>query len=126
MKDDYPTLLPLSLVLILAILLTAGVGRAAATQGQEDAELERGRREFTEVGCYQCHGYDGQGGAGPRIVPVRPTLEAFSHVVRKPPNVMPAYSPNVLSDDTVERIHKYLLSIPEPPEASSLSQLSWE
>ena len=124
MQGHCRTLLSISMVLLLAVGLTAGVGRAAATQ--EADEVERGRTEYTEVGCYQCHGYEGQGGAGPRIVPVRPTLEAFSRVVRKPPNVMPAYSPNVLSDETVERLHKYLLSIPEPPEAASLPQLLWE
>ena len=44
----------------------------------------------------------------------------------RPPNVIPAYSPRVLSDEKLKRIHEYLESIPEPPEVSTLPVFSEE
>jgi len=42
------------------------VGNAAAAE----PSAANGRVLFVKVGCYQCHGYQGQGGAaGPRIAP---------------------------------------------------------
>jgi mono/diheme cytochrome c family protein len=105
-----------------AIALLNATGSQAANE-----ELERGRKAYIETGCYQCHGYQGHGGsAGPRLAPAPMRLVAFSRLVRKPANVMPAYSQTVLSDEQMAIIHKYLESIPPPPEASSLPQLSWE
>ena len=47
-------------------------------------------------------------------------------IVRRPPNVMPAYSPGVVSEEQLERIHAYLKSIPQPPDVSTLPILSEE
>ena len=65
-------------------------------------------------------------GAAPRIAPDPLSLEAFTRLVRRPPNVMPAYSPNVLSDEQLKRIHEYLESIPQPPDVSTLPVFSEE
>ncbi len=107
-----------------ALTLVAGISIGAATQ--EDEAIDRGKKDFVEVGCYQCHGYQGQGGPGGRIAPKPISLEAFTRLVRRPVNVMPAYSPKVLSDEQLKRIHKYLESIPADPEVSTLPALSEE
>ncbi len=56
------------------------------------------RELFVRYGCYQCHGYEGQGGEALRIAPSPYSFEAFAAKVRKPANEMPAYAPEVLSD----------------------------
>ena len=112
--------------IVFAVLtLVAGIGIGASAT-QENEEADRGKKDFVEVGCYQCHGYQGQGGPGGRIAPKPASLEVFTRLVRRPVNVMPAYSPKVLSDEKLERIHKYLESIPEDPEVSTLPVLSGE
>ena len=75
-------------------------------------EGDLGQRLFESKGCYQCHGYVGQGGlAGPRLAPEPIPIEAFKAIVRKPPNVMPAYSPNVLSDEELQAIYRFVASL---------------
>ena len=76
------------------------------------ADESAGQMLFQTKGCYQCHGYIGQGGAaGPRLAPQVIPWEAFRVFVRKPPNVMPAYSPRVLSDAELEAIYAYVAAL---------------
>ncbi len=76
------------------------------------AQDEVGQRLYESKGCYQCHGYAGQGGvAGPRLAPEPIPIEAFRAIVRKPPNVMPAYSPRVLSDEELKAIYRFVASL---------------
>ena len=114
------------LILVVSGVVVLLAGAAIGGSTQEGDAVERGRAEFVEVGCYQCHGYQGQGGAGPRLAPDPISLENFVRIVRRPPNVMPAYSPAVVSEDQLERMHAYLESIPQPPDVSTLPILSEE
>ena len=113
--------LSLAVGLIFAVVASAKEGRA-----REDTRP--GRAEYIEMGCYQCHGYEGQGArpTGSRLAPEPLPFEAFSTWVRHPPEVMPAYSPNVLGEDKLKRIHDYLVSIPAPPDISTLSVFAEE
>ncbi|MEE8350406.1 MAG: cytochrome c [Acidobacteriota bacterium] len=105
------------------VLVAGGVLKA----GSQKSEKERpGRTEYVESGCYECHGYEGQGGRGPRLAPDPLPQKTFTTITRKPPNVMPAYSPNVLSDEKLERIYEYVKSIPPPPDLSSIPLLAEE
>ena len=113
-----------ALVLSAAALLAAGGSMAGASAQEEEAD--RARQEYVKMSCYACHGFQGHGGGGPRIAPDPISYEAFSRVVRRPPDVMPAYSPNILSDQQLRLIYQYLESIPPPPEVSSLPLLSGE
>ncbi len=113
-------------IAVAVLTLAAGI-RIGAAVTQEDEATDRGKKDYVEMGCYQCHGYQGQGGrAGSRNAPKPLSLEAFTRLVRRPLNVMPAYSPKVLSDEKLKRIHEYLNSIPEPPEVSTLPIFSEE
>jgi len=52
----------------LPALAVAGILVAGTAQAEPSAA--NGHMLFVKVGCYQCHGYQGQGGAaGPRIAP---------------------------------------------------------
>ena len=62
---------------------------------------------YVANGCYQCHGYAAQGGAGARLSPNPPALATFIRLVRRPLNAMPPYTEKVLSDQQLADIHAY-------------------
>jgi ubiquinol-cytochrome c reductase cytochrome c subunit len=104
-----------------AILLPASSVRAqsAAPAGNAD----NGHRLFDSVGCYQCHGYVGQGGgaAGPELAKTKLPLDAFLMQVRKPSNQMPPYEAVVLSDQMATDIYAYIQSLPGPVDMQAIT-----
>ena len=109
----------------LSLVIACGVWSTTASAQPPKADRP-GRAEFIEMGCYQCHGYEGQGGrgTGPKLAPKPLDWEVFSVVVRQPPKVMPAYSPRVLSDEKLKTIYAYLKSIPPAPDVKTVPALS--
>jgi len=93
--------------------------------GSGEAQTNQpGKARYVANGCSQCHGYEGQGGvAGPRIAPSPYPYLAFAQLVRRPANVMPAYSAAVLDDDALRAIFDYVVSIPEPPALEDIPAL---
>src|ERR1700746_3059254 len=83
-----------------------------------------GRVLFVKVGCYQCHGYQGQGGAaGPRIAPDPLPLDGLAAFVRTTSGEMPPYTTTLLSDSDLADIYAYLQSIQRPPALADLPLL---
>ena len=104
------------LVGIVSVLMAAAL---ISTSAWGDAE--QGRELYVQKLCYSCHGYQGQGGAATVVLSPSPLdLEVFTAIIRRPYNVMPAYSPDVLSDREIESIFEYLESLPPPPDVESL------
>jgi mono/diheme cytochrome c family protein len=72
---------------------TSSVPAAPAGQASQAApagNAETGKKLWTSVGCWQCHGYEGQGGAaGPRLAPRPLPWAALRGYVRRPANQMP-------------------------------------
>src|SRR6516164_322503 len=91
---------------IRALALTASALVAAALVSAAPAPADR--ELFVRYGCYQCHGYEGQGGEALRIAPSPYPFEAFAAKVRKPANEMPAYAPDVLSDADLQALYRYV------------------
>jgi len=91
----------------------------------KDADHPAGYRDYVEMGCYQCHGFQGQGADNVALFPLMP-YEGFAHQTRTPRGTMPAYSPNVLTDAQLRRIHGYLQSLPPSPDVSEIPLLSPE
>jgi mono/diheme cytochrome c family protein len=87
------------------------------------ADEPDGRDLYLSFQCWQCHGYEGQGGAAARVADKRYTLEAFAAFVRRP-NLMPAYPPDLLSDGQLRRIYEYVRAIPEAPALEDIPVLS--
>lgn len=81
-----------------------------------------GKRLFTEYYCYACHGTEGQGGAGPRLI-ARASADPLIRYVRRPSGVMPAYTTRVIPEPDLLDIHAYLKSIPPSPPAKSIALL---
>ena len=103
----------------MAGALVLGSGTALA------ASAERGKTEFVKHGCWQCHGFQGQGGvAGPRLAPDPIPLEAMANFVRNSNRRMPPFRKAILSDEDLADIHAYLASIPKPPDAKSIMILN--
>ncbi len=108
-------------VLIPALAL-AGLFAAGAAQAEPSAA--NGRALFVKVGCYECHGYQGQGGAaGPRIAPDPVPFDGLAGFVRTTSGEMPPYTATILSDGDLADIYAYLQSIPRPPALADVPLL---
>ena len=105
----------------LAVVAGLVLSHAAANA----ASAENGKGLFLKVGCYQCHGTQGQGGsAGPRLAPDPMPFETLAAFVRTSSRQMPPFHVKVLSDADLADIYAYLQSIPKPPDVKSLPQLN--
>jgi len=100
---------------------------AAIAFAQSPGNRENGKRLFTKDVCYECHGYDGQGGRdGPRIAATPLNLQALSRYVRRPFGAMPAFTAKVLPDQDLTDIYAYLKSLPvakSPKDVPLLKQM---
>ena len=96
---------------------------AAPAQAAPAGNADTGKKLWVSVGCWQCHGYEGQGGAaGPRLAARNLPLAGFSAYVRRPTNQMPPYTEKVLPNADLAHIHAYLQSRPAPPQNIPLLQ----
>jgi mono/diheme cytochrome c family protein len=87
------------------------------------ASPEHGKAVFMKMGCWQCHGTVGQGGAGPRIAPDPLPYDTFDAFVRTTSRAMPPYREKILSNTDLADIHAYLQSIPAPANAETIPLL---
>jgi ubiquinol-cytochrome c reductase cytochrome c subunit len=105
---------------IFFLLLTlAGVLAA------QDGNADNGKKLFARFGCYECHGYMGQGGsAGARIARTPLTADRFMAYVRHPTGQMPPYTAKVVTDAELVDIRAYLVSIPAPQPVKNIPLLN--
>ena len=85
---------------------------------------ENGKRIYKTYGCYQCHGYAAQGGAGPRLGPDPIPFAAFVRYNRQPLGSMPPYTTKVVSDSELADIYAFLQSLLKPPDAKRIPLLN--
>lgn len=81
----------------------------------QSADAKKGREIYVKVGCWGCHGYNGQGGvAGPKIAPDPMPTEALVAYLRNASSTrMPPYDAKGLPDGDVAHIRAFLASIPK-------------
>jgi mono/diheme cytochrome c family protein len=107
----------------LAAGLVLGSGAALAA-GSPD----KGKVAFVKHGCFQCHGYVGQGSVatsnGKVLYDTALPLEAFIAFVRSTNRAMPPYSEKILSNQDLEDIHAYLESLPKPADYKTIPLLN--
>jgi len=134
-------------VTVVAGPLAAGTGRQAAPAPRMFAQAEpaprnqsapaqqqsanapagnaaNGRKLFVSFGCYQCHGYEAQGGsAGPRLAPRPIAYAQFMKYVRHPTNEMPPFTEKIVKDSELTDIHAFLRAQPAPPDVDKIPLL---
>jgi mono/diheme cytochrome c family protein len=110
---------------------TAGPGlqQAGTPAQQQNANVPagnaaNGRKLFVSFGCYQCHGYEAQGGsAGPRLAPRPIAYAQFMKYVRHPTNEMPPFTDKIVKDAELTDIHAFLRAQPAPPDVDKIPLL---
>jgi ubiquinol-cytochrome c reductase cytochrome c subunit len=103
--------------LAASLVLDCGVAFAASA--------EKGKAAYVQHGCWQCHGFQGQGGVtGPKLAPDPIPIEAFTAFVRATDRGMPPYMEAVLSNEDLADIHAYLQSLPKPADYKSIPLLN--
>jgi mono/diheme cytochrome c family protein len=107
-------------LLSLSFALAAGFAWA-----QSAGNADNGKRVFMRDGCWECHGYAGQGGRdGARIAATALNAQGLIRYVRRPTGAMPAYTDKVITDQELTDIHAYLKSLPAPKPAKDIPLLN--
>jgi mono/diheme cytochrome c family protein len=118
-----------ALLTLVAVAPARDVLAQNASGGQEAApkgDAKAGQQMFMSIGCWECHGSQGQGGAitGPRLAHTALPFAAVVQQLRVPQNAMPPYEASVVSDAQVADIFAWLESLPAPQAAANIPLLS--
>ena len=112
-------------VFTLAAAVAAILFGVSGTFAQEAprGNVANGKKLFDTIGCFECHGWVGQGGgAGPKLIDP-PAYPAFIVQVRTPRQAMPPFTEKVLTDQQVADIYAYVKTFPKPPDPNSIPLL---
>jgi ubiquinol-cytochrome c reductase cytochrome c subunit len=106
-----------------SFLLAATMAFSTASACAQSAD--KGRVAFIKNGCWQCHGFEGQGGsAGLKLAPDPKPLEYIAAFIRNTNGPMPPYPEKMLPKEDVADIHAYLKSLPKAPDYKSIPLLN--
>jgi ubiquinol-cytochrome c reductase cytochrome c subunit len=91
------------------------------------ASADNGKKAFVKNGCWQCHGFQGQGSImtsnGKVLADTELPFETFEAFVRSTNLAMPPYSEAILSSSDLADIYAFLQSIPKPKDVGSIQLL---
>ncbi len=112
--------------LILPLALAVATGGFAIALAQPAGNVAHGKQIFATYGCYQCHGYQGQGAAagGPKLAPNPLPIDAFTAQLRHPRDRMPIYTQVTVSDSDVADLYAYLQTIPKAKTVADIPLLN--
>jgi len=101
-------------------------GQAASpAQPPPAGNVQAGKDLYLRYSCYACHSYDGHGGAGARLVPMRMTVDRFTAYVRNPRGPqMPPYTTKLLTDSQLSDLWTYIRSLPVSADAKDIPLLA--
>src|SRR5581483_3554297 len=109
------------------VLAAIAAGLVATSAAFADPSAENGKTKFVEHGCWQCHGFQGQGSvttSGGRVIAnTQLPFDAFKSYVRDPSGAMPPFHAEILSDSDLADIYAYLESRPQPRPVSEIPLL---
>jgi len=96
-----------------------------ATEATPAGSAETGAMLFRQVGCYQCHANEAQGGGnGPRIGPDPIPFARFARYVRNPAGSMPPYTEKVVPPQDLADIYAFLQARAQPPPIETIPLLA--
>jgi mono/diheme cytochrome c family protein len=102
----------------LATIVTPAMSQTSA------GNAENGKRLFVRDGCYECHGYAGQGGvAGARIAAIGLNTQGLIRYVRAPGGQMPAFTEKVITDQELTDVWAYLQTMAKAKPAKDIPLL---
>jgi mono/diheme cytochrome c family protein len=106
---------------IFVVGLVLGNGAALA------ASAEKGKIAFVTHGCWQCHGFEGQGSVatsnGAVLSGTQLPFESFEAFVRGTNRAMPPYREAILPSADLADIYAYLQAVPKPKDVNSIPLL---
>ena len=121
----------LSLVTQLLLAVAWSAPLVFGQSPEKAGNAENGRKLFIKIGCYQCHGREGQGGSsapigsyGPRLALTKLPLAAVRAYVRRPAGGMPPYTVKVLSDSEIGDIYAFLKTARAPAPVENIPLLN--
>ena len=91
------------------------------------ANPQNGQHLYVSFGCYECHGYQGQGSVqtgGSRIGPPQIPYSGFVAYLRDPTGQMPPYTSKAASDTQLADIYVFLQSRTEAPPLNTIPLLN--
>jgi mono/diheme cytochrome c family protein len=103
------------------------VGSQPKVELPASANSEKGQHFYTAFGCYECHGFQGQGSTqtgGPRLGPPQIPFSGFVAYVREPTSQMPPYSSKAVSETQLADIYVFLQSRSKAVPAKSIPLLN--
>jgi len=110
-------------VALFGLLILRAQTKSPATVAPA-GNAENGKRLYVRNGCYQCHGYDGHGGAGAKLAPRPIPAAALIAYVRHPAGSMPIYTKKVMSDAELMDVWAFLKTIPDGRPAKDIPLLN--
>ena len=121
-----------ALAAVVSALAVSSAGVLRAQTSAPSGNAVHGGALFVAQGCYECHGYQGQGTGrraggqdpGPNIAPAPIAYGAFVAQLRHPRVVMPPYDAVLLSDADVADIYAYLSSVPAAKDPHAIALLA--
>jgi len=112
---------------VVKFALALAVAGCVFNGAAQAASAENGRKAFVTHGCWQCHGFEGQGSAvtsnGAVLSHTELPYEAFEAFVRSTNRAMPPYSEAILPSADLADIYAFLQSVPKPKDVSSIPLL---
>jgi len=111
------------------VLAAVAAGTVVLASGSAFAagDAAKGKAKFVTYGCWQCHGFEGQGSAvtsnGAVLSNTELPLEAFEAFVRSTNRAMPPYREAILPNADLADIYAFLQSVPKPKDVSSIPLL---
>ena len=100
---------------------------AAPAQQQQNTpqgNAANGRKLFVSFGCYQCHGYEAQGGsAGARLAPRPIAYAQLLKYVRHPTGEMPPFTEKIVKDSELADIYAFLRAQPPAQDVDKIPLL---
>jgi mono/diheme cytochrome c family protein len=112
--------------LILAVAAGVANGICANELPSTNARSNAGKALYARFGCFECHGYAGQGSimSGPPLAGRALPASYVTVYARAPQGIMPPYRAAILSDKDLGEIAAFVSTLPAGRSASEIPELA--